>query len=96
MTVEEAMRKMALALLAFAGICALDLAATPALAQTYAPPYPVCLHVYGRVTYYECAYTSLPQCNAAASGRPAQCVVNPYLASAGFNTPRQWRRHNVY
>ena len=55
-------------------------AATPARAQTYDPSYPVCLHVYGRITYYECAYTSLAQCNATASGRAAQCVVNPYLA----------------
>jgi hypothetical protein len=32
--------------------------------------------------YYECRYTSLPQCNASASGRAAQCVINPYFASA--------------
>ena len=51
-------------------------------AQTYAPDYPVCLHVYGRATYYECRYTSLAQCNASASGRSAQCEINPYFASA--------------
>ena len=54
-------------------------AAAPAAAQTYAG-YPVCLHVYGPVTYYECAYTSIPQCNASAAGRAAQCVINPYVA----------------
>ena len=55
----------------------------PAVAQTYDPAYPVCLHVYGRgANYYECLYTSLPQCNASASGRSAQCVINPYFAGA--------------
>jgi hypothetical protein len=33
--------------------------AGPAAAQTYAPGYPVCLHVYGPATYYECRYNSL-------------------------------------
>jgi Protein of unknown function (DUF3551) len=72
------MRNLALAMLA---IGAASIAA-PAVAQTYAPGYPVCLHVYGPATYYECRYTSLAQCNASASGRSAQCVVNPYVANA--------------
>jgi hypothetical protein len=59
----------------------------PATAQTYDPAYPVCLHVYGPVTYYECRYTSLAQCDGSASGRAAQCVINPYFAGAGY------RRH---
>jgi len=63
----------------------------PAAAQTYAPGYPVCLHVYGPATYYECRYTSLPQCNASASGRAAQCVINPYFA--GAEEPAGYRRH---
>ena len=54
----------------------------PVGAQTYDPAYPVCLRVYDRTNYYECRYTSLPQCNASASGRSAQCVINPYFASA--------------
>ena len=53
--------------------------APPALAQTYDPSYPVCLHVYAEHgDYYECGYTSLPQCAASASGRAAQSLVNPY------------------
>jgi hypothetical protein len=60
------------------------LVATPVRAQTYDPDYPVCLHVYGRVNYYECRYTSLPQCAMSASGRPAQCVINPYPAKAAY------------
>jgi hypothetical protein len=66
------------------GILAIGAAsiAGPAAAQTYAPNYPVCLHVYGPATYYECRYTSLAQCNASASGRGAQCVINPNFATA--------------
>jgi hypothetical protein len=61
-------------------------------AQMYDPAYPVCLQVYGRGgTYYECHYTSLPQCNASASGLAAQCVINPYFASA--QVPAGYRRH---
>ncbi len=49
----------------------------PGAAQTYDPSYPVCLHVYGRgANYYECR---------------AQCVVNPYFASA--EAPAVYRRH---
>jgi len=76
------------------------LAASPVRAQTYDPAFPVCLHVYGPVTYYQCAYTSLAQCNASASGRSAQCVINPYFASAGVNYPpprhRRYRHHYYY
>lgn len=91
------MRGIGFALLA-ASASALVSAAAPARAQTYAPGYPVCLHVYGPINYYECRYTSLPQCNATASGRAAQCVVNPYFASAGIDdpVPRHGRRHYVY
>jgi Protein of unknown function (DUF3551) len=63
----------------------------PAAAQTYDPAYPVCLRAYGPATYYECRYTSLPQFNASASGRSAQCVINPYFASA--QEPAGYRRH---
>jgi hypothetical protein len=81
------MRGLALAILAI-GAASI---AGPAAAQTYAPGYPVCLHVYGPATYYECRYTSLPQCNASASGRAAQCVINPYFA--GAEEPAGYRRH---
>jgi hypothetical protein len=73
------MRIMVVAILAIAAATV----AEPARAQTYDPSYPVCLHVYQRGgTYYECRYTSLAQCNLSASGRAAQCLVNPYFASA--------------
>jgi hypothetical protein len=78
------------ALLALAAVSVIE----PASAQTYGGGYPVCLHVYGPITYYECAYTSIPQCNLSAMGRAAQCVVNPYAAQA----PVRYARHprNVY
>jgi hypothetical protein len=85
------MRILALAILAVATASL----AEPAPAQTYDPNYPVCLHLYGRAgNYYDCRYTSLPQCNISASGRAAQCVVNPYFASA-YQEPseRHYGRH---
>jgi hypothetical protein len=65
-----------------------------ATAQTYDPASPVCLHVYKEgANYYECSYTSLPQCNASASGRAAQCVINPYYAVATSSSGRRDRRY---
>ena len=81
------MRRFASLVFLLAGFCTLDPAVTPARAQTYAPGFPICLRVYGPINYVDCTYTTLPECNAAASGRPAQCLVNPYpnpyFASAG-------------
>ena len=82
------MRILALAILAIGAASA----AAPAQAQTYDPNFPVCLHVYGRISYYDCTYYTLPQCNASASGRSAQCVINPYFAHASqvsVGTPLQ-------
>ncbi len=71
------MRNLALALLT-----ANVLSSGPAAAQTYDPAYPVCLQVYGPINYIECRYGTLAQCAASASGRAAQCTVNPYFANA--------------
>jgi Protein of unknown function (DUF3551) len=82
------MRILALAILAIGTI-----AIGPAAAQTYDPAYPVCLHVYSDAAdYYQCRYTSLPQCNASASGRAAQCVISPYFASAQVPAGYRWHR----
>jgi hypothetical protein len=67
------------------------LMATPTLAQTYDPAYPVCLHVYKFGGYYECSYTSLPQCNMSASGRGAMCIVNPYYAGPAPREKRSYK-----
>jgi Protein of unknown function (DUF3551) len=83
-------KALMLAILALATI----VATAPARAQTYDPDYPVCMHVFGFANYFDCSFTSLPQCAASASGRSAQCVINPYYASA-YEEPirRPLRRH---
>jgi hypothetical protein len=71
------------------------LLAPPARAQTYDPNYPVCLQTYGiGGGSIECGYTSLTQCAQSASGRAAQCITNPYFASAPG--PRYRRQRNIY
>jgi len=86
------MRILALAILTIATVSA----APSARAQTYDPAYPVCLQIYQGWNdyYFECAYSSLAQCNASASGRAAQCIVNPYYAPRKTAPPgRRDRRH---
>jgi hypothetical protein len=85
---------MRIAALAILALGAVSLAA-PAHAQTYSPDYPVCLQVYGPLNYYDCSYTSLPQCNMSAAGRAAQCLINPYFASAEYRPARR-RHRSVY
>jgi ABC-type uncharacterized transport system substrate-binding protein len=87
------MRQLALAALALGTA----FSATPASAQTFSGA-PVCLHVYGPATYYECSYYSMAQCNATASGRSGQCVANPYAASAGMQEAPivKHRRYRAY
>ena len=86
------MRIQALAVLAF-GAMSLTV---PAQAQTYSSDYPVCLQVYGRGSYIECRYTSIAQCNLTASGRAAQCVVNPYAAHVAEDRLARKRHSGVY
>jgi hypothetical protein len=87
---EIPMRILALAILAIGTV-----SIGPAAAQKYDPAYPVCLHAYGLAgfNYYDCSYTSLPQCNASASGRAAQCDINPYFAGSEDPRERHFRRH---
>ena len=72
----------------------------PAQAQTYDPNYPVCLQVYqGMVDYhFECMFRTMAQCQASASGRGAQCVVNPYYGKTAAEPaapPRHHRRKHT-
>ena len=57
-----------------------DLGTPPARAA--GTQYPVCLHVYGPVTYDDCSYVSLAQCAPSAVGRSAQCMANPFHVPA--------------
>ena len=63
-----------------------------ARAQAYDPSYPVCLQTYAiGGGYIDCSFTSLAQCAASASGRPAQCLTNPYFAQGGRKPAGQRR-----
>jgi hypothetical protein len=84
----------ALAILGLLAIPAITTAG-PAPAQA-GYDYPVCLRVYGDPTYDECRYTTIAQCAATASGRAAQCFVNPFLASAAPQGHRRARPDGVY
>jgi Protein of unknown function (DUF3551) len=87
---EILMRVAALAILAVGMLSA----AAPARAQTYDPDFPVCMHVISMETAYEnCRYYTMDQCRASASGRAAQCNINPYYAGIKTSPGRHDRRH---
>ena len=87
------MRVLALAILTISPVSV----TSSARAQTYDPAFPVCLHVWTRGNnYYDCSYMSLPQCNASASARAAQCVINPYYAGATGPQRRDRRYRGAY
>jgi len=70
------------------------ISSAPAFAQTYDPSYPVCMQLYGGANssgYISCSFTTMEQCRASASGRPATCTVNPFFAQAA-KTTQGWRR----
>ena len=79
-------------------ILAMVLLAVPARAQTYDPAYPVCLQIYRSMVdfYFECGYTSIDQCAASASGRAAQCVVNPYYVRPSAKRSKRQKRSSDY
>jgi hypothetical protein len=91
---EIVMRNLVLPILAVGAVYA----AAPSQAQTYDPNYPICLQIYDDMVhyYFDCSYTSMAQCQASASGRAAQCVVNPFPAKA-YKRPgprhKRSRRH---
>jgi hypothetical protein len=69
------------------------LAAAPADAQTYGGSGPICL-VYvqwGGSRSIDCAYSSMAQCQATASGLSATCDINPNYSNAREPAYRQAR-----
>jgi len=70
----------------------------PARAQTYDPSYPVCLQIYQGIAdfYFECGYRTMAQCAASASGRSAQCVVNPYYGGPKTGRSKRQKRSQEY
>jgi uncharacterized protein DUF3551 len=79
-------------------ILAMVLLAAPARAQTYDPSYPVCLQIYQSMVdyYFECRYTTMAQCAASASGRAAQCMVNPYYTKPPPRRSKRQKRSSSY
>lgn len=70
----------------------------PAKAQTYDPRYPVCMTLYNGPfggQWIDCSYTSLPQCQASASGRAAMCSINPYFIVRPGERPHVRHRRHV-
>lgn len=76
-------------------VAALMAACEGAHAQAWTPDYPVCLQVYGPTSHISCRFTSIEQCRFSASGRAAECVVNPYYAP-DVSEPRRYRRPRHY
>jgi Protein of unknown function (DUF3551) len=69
-----------------------NLTIQPTHAQTFDPKYPFCMQLATiDGLQWNCEYTSLAQCAASASGRPASCMMNPYFAQ-GWGRPLQRRR----
>jgi len=69
-------------------------AAGQARAQTYDANFPVCMHVASRGgTSEDCSYVTLAQCAISASGRGAQCNINPFYAGATASPGRKDARH---
>jgi Tfp pilus assembly protein PilV len=84
------MRIPALAILAAVAV----LTAGEAPAQTYGGNFPFCLQHFrwGGSDNIDCAYSTLAQCNATASGLAAICSANPYLARAQAPAAPRYRR----
>ncbi|HEY0235904.1 MAG TPA: DUF3551 domain-containing protein [Afipia sp.] len=40
--------------------------------------YPYCMKVYSRDWYVDCRFSTLAQCQASASGRSAECYLDPF------------------
>jgi Tfp pilus assembly protein PilV len=85
---EVLMRTLAWTILSMSAICG-----GAAQAQTYGTRFPVCIQTYEHEggIYISCEYTSMAACQATASGRAAQCINNPYYASAQMR--RRGRAH---
>lgn len=79
-------------LIAIAIMSAALLASGAARAQTYDPNYPICLHTYGPVGNINCRYVSLDQCRFNATGRSADCEINPYFKPTAPAARRPRRR----
>jgi len=85
---DMVMRHLALAVMVSGSL----VAASAAHAQTYDPNFPVCLHTYGPNGYIDCRYTALEECKFEATGRAAECEINPYFTPVAPRPRRGARR----
>jgi len=88
------MRALALSILTMGMV----LAGGEARAQTYDPAFPVCMHVVPKEggAFEDCTFYTMAQCAMSASGRAAQCNLNPYYAVAKASPRRNERPHRRY
>jgi len=79
------MRKLILALLAASGLAVIAMAPAGAVGTRY----PFCIQGSEFPGLSNCTFTSFEQCQATASGRPLNCIANPYYDLGG--DPRDYR-----
>ena len=94
--VRSNVRKGSMRRLAFAIMALVSVSATgPAQAQRYDPDFPFCMHVYERrsIPRQDCAYYTMEQCRASASGRGFACDPNPYYVGTATTPGRYKKRH---
>jgi Tfp pilus assembly protein PilV len=88
------MRNLMLAVLAVGGVSAMTAVMAPAPAAA-APAYPYCIQSQAFGT--DCSYPTYQACQATASGRGVECIVNPRLAfNPQYGEPRRSRRAPTY
>jgi hypothetical protein len=82
---------MRLAFIALLAATALQFMPRPASAETY---YPWCSYIDDWT--YNCGFTTLAQCRAAASGDGGFCRLNPYPAPVRAEPLRRKRVQRAY
>jgi hypothetical protein len=89
------MRNVMFAVMAVGGVAALasSLSTRPAAA---APVYAYCIQSAAFGT--DCSYPTFQACQATASGRGVECIMNPSLAfeQQSYGEPRRSRRSIAY
>ena len=81
------------AMLAILALSAATIATVGGSSPAAAYDYPYCLQGRGIGIPGDCSYTSYSQCMASASGRAAQCVVNPYYSGPKAGRSKRSKRH---
>ena len=77
------------------GIAAAALTSLAATTPSHAQNYKYCLFEGGGIMGRDCSFSTYGQCAASASGRIADCRINPMWAFSGQDQPvrKKKRRH---